>query len=333
MPTFDFTGFSSYSQTSGSSTPSGLSGGGTYAFEVDGVQFTYYYTVFSTGGVGGGTISFHAGASGISLQVNAPSTVNYYMNGTLSFSTTPSMTGWTPSVSVDVSGSPSGWSVNQHTTMPNVLELSFSSDWDTSFYFNSVTGNFQCFCAGTGIATPSGPRAVETLQQGDKLLTSDGGETTVKWLGRQDVPVRYLHPAKINPICIKAGALADGVPARDLYISQDHAIAIDGLLINAGALVNGHSIYQVGRMPLRGFTYYHVETDAHELILAENVPAESFIDYAGYGSFDNGSEREDAPPIPEMDLPRVSARRLLPEPIRARLMARSGSGSPQALAS
>ena len=194
--------------------------------------------------------------------------------------------------------------------------------------FHELSANISCFCAGTAIATPEGPRAVETLAPGDRLLTFAGEMTTVRWLGEQPVNVRLSHPAKVNPIRITAGALADGAPARDLFLSQDHAIAIDGMLINAGALVNGRSIYQVPDMPLDGFTYYHVETDAHELILAENTPAESFIDYAGRDSFVNGEERAEEPPIHEMDLPRISDARLVPEAVRERLAARAGQ--PQA---
>ena len=75
-------------------------------------------------------------------------------------------------------------------------------------------------------------------------------------------------------------------------------------------------------MPREGFTYYHVETDAHELLLTKGVGVESFIDYLGREGFDN------APPalsarIPEMKLSRVSAPRLLPGWLRARLDARA----------
>ncbi len=187
---------------------------------------------------------------------------------------------------------------------------------------DSITATINCFCAGTLIAAPGGDVAVESLQPGDRILTADGGETAVKWLGRQEVAPRLEHPARVNPICIKAGAIADCVPERDLFVSPDHAIEIDGILINASALVNGSTIYQVAKMPLNGFTYYHIETDAHEVILAENCPAESYLDVPDRSAFINGGERADVPPIQEMDLPRISSARLVPEAIRARLSER-----------
>jgi hypothetical protein len=182
----------------------------------------------------------------------------------------------------------------------------------------SLSANeLNCFTKGTAITTPEGPRDVETLQPGDTVLTADGREAQVRWLGRQPVDVRLMHPAKVNPVRITAGALGDGLPERDLLISADHAIAIDGYLINAGALVNGGTIYQEPTMPRDGFTYYHVETEAHELLLAEGVAAESFIDYLGRAGFENGGDS--TAHIREMALPRISSPRLLPDTIRARL--------------
>tara|TARA_A100001391_G_scaffold145193_1_gene102781 strand:+ start:513 stop:761 length:249 start_codon:yes stop_codon:yes gene_type:complete len=70
-------------------------------------------------------------------------------------------------------------------------------------------------------------------------------------------------------------------------------------------------------------TVYRVKTENHEMILANGVPAESFIDYVGRAAFDNHAEYLDLygceQLIPEMPAPRISTARLLPEAIRARL--------------
>ncbi|GAW37209.1 hypothetical protein RA2_04285 [Roseovarius sp. A-2] len=181
---------------------------------------------------------------------------------------------------------------------------------------DSITATVNCFLSGTAIATETGARAVETLKPGDLLRTADGRLEAVVWLGEMEIDTRLMHPAKVNPICITAGALGNGLPERDLHLSADHAVEIDGVLYNAGALVNGATIYRVAKMPMDGFTYYHIETQGHELLLAEGVAAESFIDYVGRDSFENGDEAE-VRAIPEMDLPRVSSARLVPDHIRA----------------
>ncbi|WP_420325373.1 Hint domain-containing protein [Mameliella sp.] len=180
-----------------------------------------------------------------------------------------------------------------------------------------------CFLEGTKIATTEGEKAVEELQAGDVLRTADGGTTTVEWLGRQPIDTTLSNPAKTNPIRIRAGALADNVPARDLLVSPDHAIGIDGYLVNASALINGTTVTREARMPSEGFTYFHVETGTHELLLAEGCAAESYVDFIGREGFANGAERLAAPAIPEMAAPRISATRHLPPAIRETLAQRA----------
>lgn len=172
-----------------------------------------------------------------------------------------------------------------------------------------------CFCAGTRIETADGPQAIEDLRKGDVLRTADGGLTSVHWLGQQTVHTRISDPAKVNPICISAGAIAPGVPARDLWLSRDHAVEIGGVLYTAGSLVNGDTIYQVADMPAM-FIYYHVETDGHDLLLAEGLSAETYVDYLTEGLFDTPR----APRvIAEMGLPRVSSARMVPADVRRQL--------------
>lgn len=75
------------------------------------------------------------------------------------------------------------------------------------------------------------------------------------------------------------------------------------------------------------FTYYHVELDDHSLILAHNVPSETFIDYVERRGFDNWQEHEalypQGKPIPEMSYPSVKASRQVPPAIRE-MLARRG---------
>ncbi len=183
---------------------------------------------------------------------------------------------------------------------------------------DTLTAGFTCFCAGTRIATPEGWTNVEDLQPGDDVRLADGRVVPVRWLGRQQVDTTRAHPTAANPIRITRGALGHGLPERDLRVSKDHAICIDGVLYNAGTLVNGTTIYQENQTSQDGFTYYHVETDAHELILAEGVPTETFADQATLDAFENAADRVHHK-IKEMPLPRISAARMVPTHIRDRL--------------
>ncbi|MGP0105009.1 Hint domain-containing protein [Rhodoblastus sp.] len=187
--------------------------------------------------------------------------------------------------------------------------------------------------AGTMIRTPDGEARVETLKRGDLVLTTDGVATPVSWLGKQTMSALFADPVRNWPIRIKAGALGENVPCRDLLLSPDHALLVDGVLIHAGALVNATSIMRETAVP-RTFIYYHVELDDHSLILAENTPAETFIDNADRMGFDNWAEHEafypDGKPIEEMPYPRAKGRRQVPMHIRAMLGERAKAICPEA---
>jgi hypothetical protein len=75
------------------------------------------------------------------------------------------------------------------------------------------------------------------------------------------------------------------MPRRDLLVSPDHALFVDGKLIAARLLVNGASVRR--ETECRAITYYHVELDAHDVLLAEGLPAESYLDTGNRTIFEN----------------------------------------------
>ena len=181
-----------------------------------------------------------------------------------------------------------------------------------------------CFLTGTRIATPQGETAVEDLNIGDLVQTADGKTVPVRWVGWQKVVCAFYPPARLTPVRVRAGALGNALPHRDLVLTADHALCIDGLLINAGALVNGTSIAYVPLSDLgRSYTVYHVETEGHELILAEGTAAETYIDDVGRQQFHNYGEYlalyGDEAIITELPMPRISSARLVPQALRDRL--------------
>jgi hypothetical protein len=198
-------------------------------------------------------------------------------------------------------------------TQTDSSNMGFTGEYD--IVFTTI-----CFMAGTLIRTPDGEVAVETLKRGDLVLTAEGLPRPVAWLGLQTVSTRFADPLRVCPIRVKAGALGENVPQRDLLLSPDHALLVEDVLIHAGALVNGTSIVREISIP-EVFTYYHVELDDHSLILAENTAAETFIDNVERLAFDNWAEHEalypEGKPIEEMPYPRAKGRRQVPAHIRA----------------
>ena len=180
-----------------------------------------------------------------------------------------------------------------------------------------------CFAPGTLIATSEGQKTVESLRIGDVVRTATGKTAGVLWIGRQTVSKLFTGP-HMQPVRIRAGALGNALPHSDLTVTADHGMVIEGLVINASALVNGDTIDFVPMDELEdSFIVYHIETKDHDVILANGAPAETFVDAVTRSHFDNyqeyldlyGAERI----IPEMDRPRISSRRLVPQAIRTRL--------------
>jgi hypothetical protein len=188
-----------------------------------------------------------------------------------------------------------------------------------------ITGTI-CFYPGTRIATPSGERAVETLAIGDRVIDSSGNVVPIRWIGRQTISTVFADPLRVLPICVTAGALDDNLPVRDLLVSPDHALLVDDVLIHAGALVNGTTVRRYSEVP-EIFTYFHIELANQALVVAEGVPAETFVDNVDRKAFDNWEEHErligDAAPVVELALPRAKSYRQVPMSTRRRLALRA----------
>ena len=144
-----------------------------------------------------------------------------------------------------------------------------------------------CYAAGTRIATVRGPVAVEALRLGDLAVTASGARHPVVWLGHRRIDCqRHPRPETVWPVRVRAHAFAPGQPARDLYLSPDHAVFWQGTLIPVRHLLNGASVTQIA---VPAVTYWHVELPRHDILLAEGLPAESFLDTGDRSGFANGT--------------------------------------------
>ena len=174
----------------------------------------------------------------------------------------------------DENGSEAGFS---HTDTPDYGLLSFLSNGNpaTNFTETAVT----CFVTGTQIRTMRGDVAVEHLAAGDLVVTASGETRAIRWIGHRTMDCsRHPAPAEVMPVRIAAHAFGPDRPARDLVVSPGHAICVEMMgenLIPASSLLNGTTIVQ---QDVQRVTYWHVELDSHDLLLAENLPAESYLD-------------------------------------------------------
>ncbi|SIS85338.1 Hint domain-containing protein [Phaeovulum vinaykumarii] len=142
-----------------------------------------------------------------------------------------------------------------------------------------------CFVTGTRIATPEGPRRVETLRAGDRVLAADAQGrvaarpivfAAARWLG----PAQLARRPEMAPVEIDEGAL--GLHGR-LCLSRQHSVLVGqpGRPGRTGRLARAGHLADLGLPGVRlrpagvGVGYHHILLDRHALVSAEGLGAET----------------------------------------------------------
>lgn len=144
-----------------------------------------------------------------------------------------------------------------------------------------------CFTPGTQILTDRGYVPVEDLKVGDGVRTRDAGVQRLCWVGEVALSAHDLQSRpEFQPVLIRANALGDGRPARDMLVSPQHRIlvrnwmaelhfGIPEVLIAAQHLINEDTITRGSRD--HGVRYLHILCDAHHIIWADGLETETFL--------------------------------------------------------
>ena len=155
----------------------------------------------------------------------------------------------------------------------------------TTMTFTEIENVIPCFTPGTTIATPRGERLVEELKEGDRIITRDNGIQEIRWVGHKEMTGKALVGAPhLKPVLIKAGALGNGLPERDMLVSPNHRMLVASdrtqlyfeeseVLAAAKHLVGTPGIHEVEVMHT---TYIHFMFDRHEVVLSNGAWTESF---------------------------------------------------------
>jgi Tol biopolymer transport system component len=251
---------------------------------------------FASGSSVTGTISFTGTGGVLVIDANPDGSTTVPAN---------TITGFAPGDTIELAGVPYVANEDSYTV---ATAGTLTIDADGTYYTLNIAGAYvgetgfvlsndiqitevTCYVEGTRILTTQGEVEVQNLAIGDMLPTLHGGAKRIKWIGVRGYDGRFIAGSRIAlPVCIKAGALGSGIPARDLWVSPGHAICFGDALVHASRLVNGVSIIQAEAV--EQVTYYHIEMESHEIIFAENCPAETFMDEHFRQQFHNAAAYE-----------------------------------------
>ena len=155
----------------------------------------------------------------------------------------------------------------------------------TTMTFSEIENVIPCFTPGTTIATAKGERLVEELTVGDRIITRDNGIQEIAWVGHKEMSGKQLvQNPHLKPILIKAGALGNGLPERDMMVSPNHRVLVasdltqlyfeeNEVLAAAKHMVGANGIQAIDVMQT---TYVHFMFECHEVILSNGAWTESF---------------------------------------------------------
>lgn len=147
-------------------------------------------------------------------------------------------------------------------------------------------GGVICFTPGTRLATPEGPKLIQSLRPGDMVLTKDDGPQEILWSGHRRMSGARLYAMPhLRPIRFRSGSFGQGRPDPDLLVSPAHRMLIKGpaaqalfgtseVLVRAEDLVNDSNI--AVDHALREVTYVHILLERHNIVFANGIETESF---------------------------------------------------------
>jgi hypothetical protein len=158
---------------------------------------------------------------------------------------------------------------------PDYMDLSLYNDW-------AVEATSSCFLEGTKILTSRGYVPVEELTKTDQVVSY--GDILENKLYEKDirvVPIRWVGKyskskpcPKHQPICITKDSISAGMPFSDVYFSGNHGVVLRKKRVPAKKLI-GDKIYKV---PFESVVYYHVEVEGHQVISANGVLSETYLE-------------------------------------------------------
>jgi len=142
-----------------------------------------------------------------------------------------------------------------------------------------------CFVPGTQVRVPGGETSIQSLKEGDMVLTRDNGVERVLWIGERKLSGMELFSSPgLRPIRIRASTIRSGQPSDDLVLRPRQQVLISGARAQEFnteelALVSVCDLLDERRTVVdyssRDVTYIHILLEDHQILWANGVPVES----------------------------------------------------------
>ncbi|NVN44348.1 Hint domain-containing protein [Asaia siamensis] len=182
----------------------------------------------------------------------------------------------------------------QNATGDKNVSYDFSTGGATApgVYDPNAHQDMPCFLEGTRILTAAGYKNVEALALTDEVAVFRNGEAVWRPIKALAVGVCQVKATEHDdragyPVVIRQGALGHGVPFKDLRVTADHGIEVEGRLFLARSLVDGEKIYF--DKSISTYRYFHTDLHDHEVIEADGARVESYGDDGYRALFNNAS--------------------------------------------
>jgi hypothetical protein len=143
---------------------------------------------------------------------------------------------------------------------------------------------------------------------GDLLPTAFGGICPIQWIGRYSLKKSDPTKAwvkKMLPVRVARSALGLDAPCADLYVTREHALLIDGVLVTTGSLINGTTITVYDSHERDELEFFHIKLERHNVIYAEGAPCETLrnveeraVNFAEYLRLYGHPTTQEAPCVP-----------------------------------
>lgn len=204
-----------------------------------------------------------------------------YMNGTTTTYTNVVLFQTTSGDLFLANSSWAGDDLQSGTSRIQSIDVASVDQSDYTGLFQHNLQSFVCFTAGTQIETDTGPRPVETLCAGDRVLTLDHGFQDILWLGTRRVAVQ----GRARPVRIFKGAMGHGMPRTDIVVSGQHRCLIRSRIANRvhgqqDVFVAAKHLVDTGcaeYVDVSEVTYFHILCAHHQIVFAHECPVETLF--------------------------------------------------------